>query len=82
MDKHYIVIMEWSHGEGSDEGVNILAVKHTLDEAVQALKSCVPFERKYAAERGWHIITDFEGQFYAVSGGYNENFTRLYIVEK
>ena len=81
MDKHYVVIMEWAHGV-DEEGADVLAVTHTKDEAVEIIKSCANYERKCANERGWYIITDTPGQFYAVSGGYNENFTRLYIVEK
>ena len=81
MDKHYVVIMEWSHS-GNEEGTDIISVTHNKSTAVEIIKSCANYERKCAIERGWHIITDIPGQFYAVSGGYNENFTRLYIVEK
>lgn len=83
MEKHYVVVLEWSHDEACDEGIEVLAVTHTLERAKRIFAEHIAEERQYAEENHWDILVDTDVEFDAAKIGYYiVDHTHLYIVEK
>lgn len=78
--KHYVVVLDWAKDyEGS---VEILGVKHTLEEAKEVFNARLVEERKFVENNGYDIDIDTETTFDAGEMGYwaREHIT-LYIQE-
>lgn len=75
---HYILIIEW--GEDGTDNYDILAVKHTMPEAIDAYRETLETEKTLAAEKDWEIIEDIpDCKFHAAEPDYCCNFVNLYI---
>lgn len=76
--KHYVVVLDWAINDA--EGVAILGVTHTLDDARAIFSEHVVGERELAIDNGWNIETDTNDVFEAYEDGYYAaSHTRLYI---
>ena len=79
--KHYVVINKWAD-ESSWElnGVSIVGVAHSIEEAVKIFNEKVAEEKQIADENNWEVFTDEEMTFDAgEDGSYAFNHTMLYI---
>ena len=80
--KHYVVVFDYAVDNMSESGVEIIAVKHTLEEAKEILAEKVVDEREYAKEHGWEIFSDSDTEFDAGEEGYyNSEHACFYIKE-
>ena len=76
--KHYVVVLDWASND--DEGVNILGVTHTLEEAKEIFAKQLVEEKELADEWGWEIETDTDTEFEAYESGYYAiTHSKLYI---
>ena len=75
---HYVVILDWATEDC--EAVDILAVKHNLEEAKKVFDEALVKERAYAEEHSFEIFEDIDTLFGAGEAGYwSTNHTKLYI---
>jgi hypothetical protein len=75
---HYVVVLDWA--ENDAEGVDIIAVKHTLEEAKVVFNEKLAEEKTYAIEHGYEIYNETSISFDAgESGYYAACHTTLYI---
>lgn len=75
---HYILIMEW--GEDGTDSYDILAVKHTMPEAIDAYRETLETEKALAKDRAWEIIEEIpDCKFHTAEPDYCCNFVKLYI---
>lgn len=78
--KHYVIVLDWANNDA--EGVNILGVTHTFNEAKEIFAEHVIEERELAEGYGWNIETDTDSTFEAYEDGYHAvAHTTLYIEE-
>ena len=78
MYSHYVVVLDWA--ENDDEGVDIIAVAHTYEEAKEIFNEKLIEEKAYAEEQGYEIYNDEVTSFDAgESGYYAARHTSLYI---
>lgn len=76
--KHYVVVLEWSTED--EEGVQILGVEHTFDEAKKIFDEYLVKEREFVEEHGYEIDEDTSCVFCAgIMGYWKDNHTTLYI---
>ena len=61
LTKHYIILCEWSSNDF--EGMDIIAVAHTLEEAKEIFAEKVIEEKEYAEQNDWEIFTDTDISF-------------------
>lgn len=77
---HYVIILDWANNDA--EGVQVIAVKHTLKEAKQVFNEQLVDEIKFAEENGWHIENNSDQYFEAYEEGwYATAHNVLYIQE-
>lgn len=75
---HYVVILDWAGNDA--EGVNILGVTHTLEEAKVIFAENITKEKEIAEQAGFEVETDTDVEFEAYESGYYAvAHTRLYI---
>ena len=75
---HYVVINDWATNDA--EGVDIIAVKHTLEEAKEIFNKQVTNEKEFAKEHEYEIFEDTDVMFDAGETGYwAAEHTKLYI---
>ena len=78
--KHYVLVLDWATND--EENVEILGVRHTLEEAEELFKMHFDAERQLAEEKGYVINEDSKGCFDAQEEGfYSTEHTKLYIQE-
>ena len=78
--KHYVVIVDWATQD--DEGVDIVGVAHTIDEAKEIFQKRLIIERDLANEHEYEITDDCETLFEAGEMGYwRDDHIILYIEE-
>lgn len=78
--KHYVVILDWAANDA--EGVNILGVTHTFDDAKEIFNQHIEEEKQLAEDYGYDIETDDEAEFDAgIMGSWYTDHTTLYIKE-
>lgn len=78
MYSHYVVVLDWA--ENDAEGVDIIAIKHTIEEAKEIFNVKLAEEKMYATERGYEIYNETDTSFDAgESGYYAACHTTLYI---
>lgn len=78
MYKHYVVVLDWAVED--DEGVSILGVTHTLEEAKEIFAANLPEQKGYTEEYGYEVYTDTDTEYDAgVSGEWRMEHTALYI---
>ena len=77
---HYVVVLDWAANDA--EGVEIIAVKHTPEEAKQIFDEQLVNEMKLAKENGWHIEVNSNQCFEAYEEGwYATAHSALYVEE-
>ena len=80
--KHYVVAREWAADCVGEQGVTILGVAHSFDEAKKIFADNISQERELAETNGWTVYTDNEACFDAGwDGYYNRDHVKLIIVE-
>lgn len=78
MYHHYVIVHDWAVEE--EEGVSILGVVHTYNEARRIFDRKRRDELQYAEENGYDIDTDKDDKFDAgVMGEWRMEHTTLYI---
>lgn len=78
MYSHYVIVLDWATEE--DEGVQILGVAHTLDDAEKIFNEQIVEEKRFAEENGYSIEEDTRHAFSAgIVGYWRDNHTTLYI---
>lgn len=78
MEKHYVVILDWAYD--GDYGVEVMGVKHTLEEAQEVVKTVVNREKDSVIEDNLFIYADSENEFDAGEDGYYAtNHIRVYV---
>ena len=76
--KHYVVVLDWAVED--DEGVVILGVTHTLEDAKKIFNDNLPEQKRYTEEYGYEVYTDTDEIYEAgVSGEWRTEHTALYI---
>lgn len=76
--KHYVILLDWANEY--ENGITILGVAHSLEEAKEIFNASLAKEREFAEENGFTIYDDCEGVFDAGEDGYyNTNHTNLCI---
>jgi hypothetical protein len=76
--KHYVIINDWS--SQYENGVSILGVAHSLEEAKEIFNQYVAEEKQYAEEHEFEIYNNDDEDFDAGEDGYYvSNHTRVYI---
>ena len=76
--EHYVVINEWATED--ENGVTILGVAHSMEEAKRIFNENIDKERELAEENGYTIYEDDETTFDAGEEGfYITNHGSLYI---
>lgn len=79
--KHYVVVCDWC-SEDFNEGVDIVAVCHSYNEAINEFTKRVKEEKQIAEDNGWQVFVDTLAEFQAYeAGNYHDNHTYLYIEE-
>lgn len=77
---HYVVVLDWAVED--DEGVVILGVTHTLEEAQQIFNDNLPEQKGYTEEYGYEVYEDADVQYEAgLSGNWRKEHIALYIQE-
>lgn len=78
MYSHYVIVLDWA--ENDAEGVDIIAVKHTLEEAKAVFNEILAEEKTYAIEHGYETYYETDTSFDAGESGYYAScHTALYI---
>lgn len=79
--KHYVVVCDWA--SDYQQGVDIVKVAHTYEEALDAFDKRLEEERKIVAEHDeWQVFIDARAEFQAYEEGYYvKDHTYLYIEE-
>ena len=78
--KHYVVVLDWAVED--DEGVSILGVTHTLEEAKAIFNANLPEQRGYTEDGGYFVYEDTDVRYEAgVSGYWRTEHIALYIQE-
>lgn len=78
--KHYVVVLDWARK--GENGVIIVGVGDTYEEAKEKFDKKLIAEREYASQLGWAIETDSNDMFDAGEMGYwFEDHITLYIQE-
>ena len=68
---HYVILFDWAVDNGEvANGIEIVAVVHTLEEAKEIFAEKVVDEKEYAEENGYKIFTDTDTEFDAGEEGY------------
>lgn len=82
-NKHWVVVFDWAIENGElASGLDIVAVKHTLEEAKKVLAESAIEEKRYANEHGYIIHADNDMEFDAGEAGYySAEHAHYYIVE-
>ena len=76
--EHYVIINDWANEY--ENGVSILGIVHSLEEAKRIFNECVAEEKQYAEEHDFEIYNDDDEDFDAGEDGYYvSNHTRVYI---
>lgn len=76
--EHYVIINDWANEY--ENGVSILGIVHSLEEAKIIFNEYATEEKQYAEEHDFEIYNDNEGEFDAGEDGYYvSNHTRVYI---
>ena len=78
---HYVLINEWAVDNGEiTNGVEIVAVCHTLEEVQAEFNKRLPEEQACAEDNGWTIYEHSGLEFDAGEEGYYDaEHTRLYV---
>lgn len=75
---HFVVVNDWANK--FENGIIILGVAHSLEEAKEIFNKQLVEEKEYAEEHGFEIYDDCETVFDAGEDGYYvNNHTHLYI---
>lgn len=78
MEKHYVVVLDWAHDE--DYGVELIAVCHTMEDALDKFAERIGDEKEFAREHGFEIEEDTATVFEAgIMGEWRIYHTLLYI---
>ena len=78
--KHYTVILDWA--TDAEQGVEVLGVTHTPEDAQKIFNKQLAEERKIAEENGWETVVDDADCFEAyVKGYYDNGHSSLFIKE-
>lgn len=81
-NKHYVIVCDWSNDGMCENGVTIVGVAHSPEEAKKIFSEEVIKERTIANDNCWEILENSETEFNAGNDGhYNVEHTHLYIVE-
>lgn len=76
--KHYVVLISWA--SDYEQGVGIVGVAHTLEEAKEIFNKNLEWEKNLAEENGWEVYENTETCFDAGKEGYySQDHTRIYI---
>ena len=77
---HYLVIHDWACSDIYDNGVDIIGIAHSLEEAKKLFNEKVLAEKEVAVENNWEIYDDNDCMFDAGEDGYYVSaHTKLYI---
>lgn len=77
---HYVVVLDWAVEDA--EGVAILGVTHTLDEAKEIFNKALPEEKGYTEEYGYEVYEDNYVQYEAgLKNNWRKEHIALYIQE-
>lgn len=77
---HFVVVLEIVTDDASV--INILGVKHTLEEAKEIFAQEIDNTREFATDFDWEIGTDNDTEFSAFQDGYYlQSHINLYIRE-
>lgn len=78
MYHHYVVVHDWAVEE--EEGVSILGVTHSYEEAKEIFDKERQYELRYAEEHCYDIDTDSDDTFDSgIMGEWRMEHTTLYI---
>lgn len=78
MFRHYVVVLDWATED--DEGVVILGVAHTFEDAKKIFNYNLFEQKEYTEEYGYEVYTDTDVMYEAgVSGHWRTEHTALYI---
>ena len=78
--QHFVIVHEWT--SEYENGVEILGVTHSMDEAKEIFNAKLAEEQQYASEHGYTVYDACETDFDAGEDGYySQNHTNLYIQE-
>ena len=78
MYKHYVVVLDWAVED--DEGVAILGVTHTLEEAKKIFNENLQEQKGYAEQYGYEVYEDDDTIYEAgISGEWRKEHVALYI---
>lgn len=66
--KHFVVFIDWA--TEYDNGVTVLGVVHSMEEAKEIFNKSLAEEKQYAEENDFEIYEDCETVFDAGDGGY------------
>ena len=78
--EHYIVIHDYARSDLYDNGVDIVGVTHSMEEAKNIFNAYVLAEKEAAVENQYEVYEDEDTIFDAGEDGYYvSNHTKLYI---
>ena len=78
MYSHYVIVLDWATEDDSD--VQILGVKHALDDAQEVFNKYIKEQKEIAKENEYEIESDHKYVFSAgIMGCWRDNHTTLYI---
>ena len=78
--KHWVVAIDWANN--GENGLQIIVVEHSLEEARQCFQSAVKGERRIADGNGWQVYEDDDMTFSAGEDGfYTPSHTTARIIE-
>ena len=78
--QHYVVILDWAIDD--NEGVSVIGVGHTEDEAKEIFNAQLRVEREYVKEHEWHVFSNSDTCYDAgVEGYYASDHCHLFIEE-
>lgn len=79
--KHYVVIHSWANEEEAD-GLTVIGVAHSYDDAKEVFDKAVLSEKIYAEENDFEVYEDSDNVFDAGEEGYHSiNHTKVVIME-
>ena len=83
--KHYVVLFDYgisAYAFDNFNGIEIVGVAHTLEEAKEILAKESIEEKTYAMKHDWEILEDSDIEFDAgEAGNYVEEHAHFYIKE-
>ena len=80
MRKHFVIVKDSKEYHEGD--VEILAVKHSSDEALPVFKKALVEAKEKAENNDWNVIQETENSFAAeCEEEWSGNYIKLYILE-